>query len=305
MIAVKTSIEPRYQQLIYIGKYMQDWQTLADYDTLRNGSTIMLVMRLPGGSLAGDTPPMRKVNLSLPRSSERCMITCENFEENGVVVLEMPCNHAMCPDALMDYAWSEISTYNKTEVKCPLCAKEWPFDVIKLYGGATMTELDELEKGISQNFCKQSDDISQCPKCQSYCIRQRPTVNSVLCILCSKKLESSYYFCWLCLQNWKNPLSSRACGNTNCGNSEKLALLQNCGKVKVKFIDVEIFKLRACPQCGTVIELAKGCKHMACKVCKMEFCFVCLRMKNQGSWSCGSYNTKCAAAPVQTSIPHP
>lgn len=287
---------------------MQDWKTLEDYDTLRNGSTIMLVMRLPGGSLGmGGDVPMRKVNPSLPRSSERCMITCENFEENGVVVLEMPCNakHTMCPDALMDYAWSEISSNNKTTVKCPLCAVEWPFDVIKLYGGATTTELDELEKGISQNFCMQSGDINQCPKCQSYCMRQKPTVDSVLCIVCSKKLKSSYYFCWLCLQDWKKPLSSPTCGNANCNDSVKLAQLKNCGKVKVQFIDVEIFALRACPKCGTVIELASGCKHMACKVCKTEFCFVCLRMKNQGSWSCGSYNTKCAAVPLQTSIPRP
>lgn len=121
----------------------------------------------------------------------------DNVKENGVVVLQMPCNamHAICPDALMDYAWSEISTNRKTEVKCPLCAMEWPFDVIKLYGGATTTELDQLELGISQNFCTKSGDINQCPKCQSYCMRQKATVDSVLCLVCSRKCKSNYYFC--------------------------------------------------------------------------------------------------------------
>lgn len=248
----------------------------------------------------------RTIDPSLPRSSESCMITCENFEENGVTVLQMPCNtaHAMCPDALMDYAWSEISTYKKTEVKCPLCAVEWPFEVIKLYGGATATELDQLELGISQNFCAKSGDINQCPNCQSYCMRERPDVNSVLCLICSRKRNSNFFFCWLCLKEWKNSLTSSACGNVNCNDSGKLSQLRNCARVKVQFINVKIFKLRACPKCGTIIELASGCKHMTCKACNTEFCFVCLRMKNQGSWSCGSYDTKCAAAPLQTSIPH-
>lgn len=179
------------------------------------------------------------------------MIRQETFKENGLTVLEMPCKHAMSPDA------SENSTNKKTEVKCPLCKKEWPFDIIKLYGGATTTELDESEKGISQNFCNRSTDINQCPKCQSYCMRQKPTVNSVHCIMCSKKRESSYNFCWFCLKEWKNSLWSNTCGNANCADAKKLAQLQNCGKVKVGFIDVEIFKIHACPYCGTLIELAK------------------------------------------------
>jgi hypothetical protein len=299
LVEAKTGIQSQYQQLIYIGKYMQDWQTLSHFDTLRSGSTIMLVMRLPGGSLVE-----RKVDPSLPRSKERCMITCENFEENCVVVLQMPCNavHAMCSDALMDYAWSEVSTNRKTEVKCPLCAEEWSLDVVKRYGGATSIELDQLELGISQNFCTKSDE---CPKCQSYCTRQNTRIDSVLCLVCSKKYNLDYYFCWQCLQDWKTALSNKACGNSNCNDGAKLAQLQSCGKVKVQFVDIKIFKLRACPKCGTIIELASGCKHMTCKVCNTEFCFVCLRMKDHGSWSCGSYNTKCAPAPVQTSIPRP
>lgn len=248
----------------------------------------------------------RTVDPSLPRSDEDCMITCENFKENGVVVLQMPCNpkHAINPEALMDYTWSEVSTNKRTEVKCPLCNVEWPFDVIKRYGGATAMELDQLEIGISQNFCTKSNDINQCPRCQSYCTRAQPNDNSVRCLLCSMKRNSNYHFCWLCLQDWKSFLGSSTCGNENCNDGVKLAQLRSCGKVKVQFINIEIVKLRACPKCGTIIEHAGGCKHMTCKACKTEFCFVCLRMNSQGSSSCGSFNTKCAAEPVQTFIPH-
>lgn len=130
-----------------------------------------------------------------------------------------------------------------------------------------------------------------------------PKINSVKCMICSKEQKSSYHFCWLCLRDWKTCLSSSACGNEDCTDSAKLEQLRTCGKVKVSYINVEIFKFRACPNCGTIIELAGGCKHMNCKPCGKDFCFVCLRMKSQGSWSCGNHNTPCDAAPLQTVIP--
>lgn len=215
----------------------------------------------------------------------------------------MPCNHSISPDALMDYAWEEVSTSKKTEVKCPLCFVPWSLDTIMKYGGASLDEMKQMEVGIATNFCMKSEDINECPGCQSYCTRMNPTINSVKCLICSKKNRSDYYFCWYCLQAWKSSYSSSACGNPNCSDSEKLSQLKNCGKVKVGYIDLVIFKLRACPKCGTIIELSSGCKHMECRACKIEFCFICLRKKSHGSWSCGSYNTKCELAPVQTSIP--
>ena len=284
---------------------MKNENTLSVYG-IKTGATIVVAMRLLGGSLCG-AMLQQTVNPSLPRSDEACMITHENFKKDGVVVLQMPCNakHAICPDALMTYAWSEISTNKKTEVKCPLCDVEWPFDVIKRYGGATTTELDQLQLGMSHNYCAKSNNINQCPKCGSYCMRVQTNVNSVRCFTCSKKSNSNIYFCWFCLQDWKSSLSSSSCGNANCNDAEKLTQLQSCGKVKVLYTDIETFKLRACPKCGIVIEHAGGCKKMTCETCKTKFCFVCLRMMSQGSWPCGSFDTKCAAAPVQTSIPRP
>ena len=297
LIAAKTGIESEHQQLIYLSKYMQDKNTLEDYDTLEHESNIMLVMRLLGGASA------RKIGASLPRSNDECFITLENFKENGTVVLKMPCTHSICPDALMDYTWSEVSTHKKIEIKCPLCAADWPMEVIKSYGGASPTEMQQLELGISQNFCMNGDDIIQCPKCQSYCTRQNPNINSAKCISCSKKDPSCKYFCWKCLREWKESLTSKTCGNRQCSvYQQKLSELRTCGKTKVDYTHQMITKLRACPGCGTLIELDRGCKHMQCKMCRAEFCFVCLRMKTNGSWSCGSYNTQCEPAPIQTKI---
>ena len=299
LVEERTGIAVDHQQLIYLSKYLQDGKTLADYN-LRNGANIFMVMRLPGG---GGSESRRKIDPSIPRSSEDCMITMENTKENKIVVLKMPCGHSISPDGLMDYAWSEVSTNRKTEIKCPLCAREWEFNTIRRYGGATDIELDQLELGISMNFCMQSGDINQCPTCQSYCTRQNPSVNSVLCYACSRNGKSNAYFCWYCLHEWKTPLSSATCGNANCTDAEKLAKLRYCGTVRVDFLNIEIPKLRACPKCGSLIELSRGCKHMTCKACQTEFCFVCLRRRTNGCWSCGSYGTTCVVAPRQKVIP--
>lgn len=34
--------------------------------------------------------------------------------------------------------------------------------------------------------------------------------------------------------------------------------------------------VKGCPKCGAVIERNGGCSHMTCRVCKHQFCFVCL-----------------------------
>ena len=351
---------------------MEDKKTLGSYKTLRHGSNIMLVMRLPGGSTREfelfvkvemhrvinlrvkstntiksiksmiqkmmKIPPNQqmlflgkeqlrdectlrdynilkemgldlqlkwKVDRSLPKTKDYCMIAAMNSEEDGVEVLKMPCGHSMSSEGLMQYAKNEVSAERKTEIKCPQCPKIWSLATIRRYSGATASELDELEESLSRNFCIKSDDINQCPKCQSFITRQNPKENSVKCIICSKKSSDAFYFCWYCLRDWKSPsLSATSCGNPGCNDAEKLAQLRDCGTVKVAYTSTTVPQFRACPHCGTVIELAGGCKQMKCKSCQKEFCFICLKKRSWGSWGCGQYDTKCQVAPVQTSIPH-
>jgi hypothetical protein len=74
--------------------------------------------------------------------------------------------------------------------------------------------------------------------------------------------------------------------------------------VEIGYLEgVKAPSIRACPSCGSLIEHGGQCKHMACKACSKEFCFVCLRIRDGRSWSCGSYDTACSVAPRQTTIP--
>lgn len=93
----------------------------------------------------------------------------------------------------------------------------------------------------------------------------------------------------------------------------KLAQLAEC-----KFTDQPIAycgvsdcpKIRACPECGVLIEYESECKHMDCAVCKHRFCFLCLKTQREHNadiespfdWSPG---VACPVAPRQTALPRP
>lgn len=312
MVEAKVGVSPAHQILLYSNKEMQDCNTLADYPPLTNQSNIFLVAKLKGGSmlekLTSDIEllklslePKRTIDKSLPKRNDYCPITGCDFVHDGVMVLEMPCGHPMSSDGLMDYCWNEVTSGRKSEIKCPLCESEWSLAVIKRYGGISAEELGLLEVGLSRNLCDKNSDIKQCPKCLTYCTRQNPNDFSVECIICKPK----YHFCWHCLKKWKTSFSSSNCGNSPCKDAEILALLRDCGRVKVAYLnDTTVFKYRACVHCGTLIELSGGCKHMKCKACETEFCFICLRKRTpQGSWFCGSHESGCKEAPIQTVIP--
>lgn len=47
------------------------------------------------------------------------------------------------------------------------------------------------------------------------------------------------------------------------------------------FLDEEK-TIQLCPGCETAIEKVKGCNHIRCKNCKLEWCWICHRLKSQG-----------------------
>lgn len=243
----------------------------------------------------------RNIDPALPRSSEPCMITQEAGAH--IPVLQMPCGHSISPDGLLDYCWSEIRDV-KPEIRCPLCATEWSMSIIKRYGGASDTELHELEKGLSRNYCSKNENFSECPGCNTFFERENSSDICLNCIVCTKKKGSHFYFCWHCLKPWKNTLTAKNCGNEECNDVEvMLKQLREAPMITTLGLNIPVPKLRACPSCGVVIEHREGCKQMACRNCQTEFCFICLRKRNQGSWSCGSFNDVCVPAPCQTKIP--
>ena len=204
------------------------------------------------------TPLNRNIPSSVPRSNEACMIT---FLEGESV--QMPCSHAISPDGLMDYCWNEVSSGRKYEIRCCICNSEWPIDVIKRFGGASVDELRMLEEGLSKNYCRVHSDISECPGCTSLCERKNASNNCVQCPICTRKNGEAYHFCWQCLHPWKSALSAKQCGNTSC-NGELVGQLLNAPETNV--IGVKVPSVRACPNCSSLIQHKSGCKQIVVRL---------------------------------------
>ena len=248
---------------------------------------------MPGGTDAELVKEERPIPSGLKQSHEPCMIC---FDAPSMM---MPCKHKCHPHCLVNYAWSEVSN-KKVEIKCPICEKEWSIVVIKKYGQTTDEEMGLLEEGLSRNAIVNDPNISECPGCRSYCERINKANIRVTCRICKKNGKAD--FCWHCKRSWTGS-SSTECGYADCNVSSILAQIKDAPIKEV--VGVKCPSIRLCPRCGAAIEHKSNCKHMTCKTlnCNAQFCFICLRIRQDGSWQCGSYNTPCSPAPLQETVP--
>ena len=156
---------------------------------------------------------------------------------------------------------------------------------------------------------------------------QQKNKKSVRCPGCTN--QGSRDFCWACSKQWKSGGGSyQICGYSECYEQNSAAnlnsvlllfflcvcfffankkrkkkqythtkILANCPtKLQIGF---QMPTVRACPNCNCLIEHVEACKHMKCQLCKNEFCFLCLKLKIDGKWQCGSSGHPCGLAPRQ------
>ena len=122
--------------------------------------------------------------------------------------------------------------------------------------------------------------------------------NRVYCPICAKENKTAEY-CFNCSRPWKNPPSNTDCGNEGCYMDAEI--LHSAPK---KIIGgVECTSYRLCPNCSAKIAHKQDCKHIVCPTCNTEFCFICLSLKKNDVWLCGSYDDPCVPAPVQLPAP--
>ena len=132
-------------RLVHGSRLLEDSKILADYPSLRHGSTLSSFIPLLGGAEPGGRANP-DIDPALPHTEdEYCMVTNKNYDMDGTVVLLMPCGHPISPGGLLDYCWSELNA-NKTAIRCLLCSREWEFTDIKRYSGMSKKEFHEMEK---------------------------------------------------------------------------------------------------------------------------------------------------------------
>jgi ariadne-1 len=121
---------------------------------------------------------------------------------------------------------------------------------------------------LTRNFIETSSYMRWCPSpgCERVAIGSGITTVRCLC---------NFPFCFRCGQEAHDPstCAQLATWQEKCQNESETAnwILANTKK---------------CPKCQTRIEKNQGCNHMSCKMCKHEFCWICM-----GAWSEHGQNT--------------
>lgn len=230
------------------------------------------------------------------------MVQCIN------VTFFFPTTHAG-PESLTAFCRS-LLTAGKFEFRCPYkasygdpaCGALWEFFTVKRLAVLTEEERTEFELKMADNYLRKALGIQECPKCLSFCERQRKTDQRVICPVCSRKAAKPYEFCWYCLKTWLGS-GLKDCGNVGCtGEDPRLRILKKSPTKSVVGVS-NVPAVRACPKCGLLIEHKSDCKQMTCP-CGQKFCFICLKMaSDSGRYQCGAWNFQCEVAPVQTTMP--
>ena len=185
----------------------------------------------------------------------------------------------------------------KNEIRCPEYNNKWKFAHLKPAACLTQNEIIELEQRAHINYCRNNQsEMNACPRCGTF---SRPyTCNAedkqVICQNCTSRSGKPFKFCWTCLGEWKTCVND-TCGNPNCGSNKGLIeILKNCETKELNGVEVPC--KRACPNCAMIIHHEDGCKHLTCRHCSYQFCFICLR-----KYPCVSCDFEpCDVAPLQT-----
>ena len=228
-----------------------------------------------------------------------------SFDDSHEERAKMPCGHVISTESMTMFLRSLISG-RKYVILCPgydkhgkSCGTEWDYNLCKRVGMLSNLEMQEFEKGFAIIYISQKLDYKNCPVCKTF-VEKPPTLNHnrVSCSVCAKN-GKALDFCWLCLQTWKNSKNEH-CGNVSCGcKKDMVVILKNCPSIKIYEAE-GVPSIRACPECNTLINHIEKCKHMKCLGCRKEFCFVCLSVKTNEKWLCGTYEDSCPIAPRQT-----
>lgn len=214
----------------------------------------------------------------------------------------LSCGHVTSADSLTDCCRAQLES-KETELKCPICKKNWTYDEVRKLAKLTADEQKYFDKILGKSVTKKITQFKSCPGCDTFIERTQMNNLSVQCTFCTARTRKTYEFCWQCLKQWKGrrPRSDR-CDNEGCTNAD-LDLLKNCKLIKLKSVqDIECPSIRACPNCGELIEHStEKCKYIVCK-CDKEFCFLCLTPE---CLKIRQHFKMCSAgvAPRQTSIP--
>lgn len=206
----------------------------------------------------------------LPNSSKTVSSLPEKFQCRICYVEDLPllsagfslgCGHAFCRNCYRSYLRNQIDEGPACVLaKCP--EHKCQQSVTNLVFTSLLAEEQELvekyERYVLQSFISRSKFMKYCPapRCDKVAVGSGITTVRCTC---------SYPFCFRCGEEAHEPSSC----------AQLVEWMEKCLN-ESETANWILANTRKCPSCTTRIEKNQGCNHMSCKVCKHEFCWICM-----------------------------
>lgn len=207
---------------------------------------------------------------SSPTSSStptRCRICGDLFGKDDC--FSLPCHHSFCKFCYGTYLTHQVSDGPPcVYAHCPEFKCKQAITMTAVKSLCSQETYDKYMMYVTRNFIETSSSMRWCPHpgCERVAIGSG--VTTVFC-------QCNFPFCFRCGQEAHDPATCAhlSMWQEKCTNESETAnwILANTKK---------------CPKCQTRIEKNQGCNHMNCKMCKHEFCWICM-----GPWSDHGQNT--------------
>ena len=212
-------------------------------------------------------------------TSSRCFV-CGNDAASSehTPLYTYSCSHCICLDCLCGWSKARVEELHSSSsaVVCPAvgCKRTLVlplevFEAVALVKAATVRSLVECGSFL----------LRGCNKCSGFiwAPELRVSYEVVQCTLCCDHNEPQCFGC-----GYANGHLPLPCAQFEEWERESPEEAQSAQWIYEN--------AKACPQCQVVIQRTEGCNHMTCKMCKYQFCWVCLQIwKSHENFSCHIY----------------
>ena len=186
-----------------------------------------------------------------------CRVCYDEFDIG--ISVHLGCNHAFCRECFSKYLSTQINDGPACILaRCPEFKCKQLITKGIVHTLLSPEDIAKYDSYFLRNFIETSKSMKYCPAPRCDKVAVGSGITSVRC-------DCGYPFCFRCGEEAHDPCSCAQLAEwmEKCSNESETAnwILANT---------------RKCPSCQTRIEKNHGCNHMTCKVCKHEFCWICM-----------------------------
>lgn len=257
---------------ILLNRYKWDKQKLLDQFYSVENETFFSEAKIINPFIKKPSYPTKYTrSVKKQQTKMECNICFGSLES---VLTGLDCGHRFCTDCWNEYLTTKIMDEGNVEsIKCAA------FNCEIIVDDLTIMKLvkDPRIKTKYQHFM--TNNFVSCNSLMRWCIT--PNCNNVIRVDYSDFMpvtcSCGTTFCFLCSQNWHDPVQCTLLKKWTQRYSDDCETLQWLTK-----------NTKDCPKCASPIEKNKGCNHMSCTKCKYEFCWIC-----RTDWKTHKDNYKC------------